>query len=48
MNRRFCAAAQESSTLWELPKARHAAGLLHEPEEYPRRVVAFFDEALRA
>ncbi|HUM69209.1 MAG TPA: hypothetical protein PLK31_10230, partial [Chloroflexota bacterium] len=46
MNRRFCAAAQESGTLWELPDARHAAGLVKEPEEYPRRVVAFFDDVL--
>lgn len=47
MNRRFCAAAQESGVLWELPKARHATGLLHEPEAYARRVLAFFDEALK-
>jgi pimeloyl-ACP methyl ester carboxylesterase len=46
LNRWFCAAAQDSCTLWELPGARHAAGLLHKPEEYPRRVVAFFDEVL--
>lgn len=46
INRRFCAAAQKSGILWELPHARHAAGLLHEPEAYPRRVVAFFDDVL--
>ncbi|MBX3055270.1 MAG: alpha/beta fold hydrolase [Anaerolineae bacterium] len=45
MNRRFCAAS-ESGILWELLHARHAAGLFHEPEEYPRRVTAFFDEVL--
>lgn len=46
INRRFCAAAQASCVVWELPKARHAAGLVNEPDEYPRRVVAFFDDAL--
>lgn len=46
LNRRFCAAAQASCVVWELPKARHAAGLVNEPEEYPRRVVAFLDDAL--
>ncbi len=46
-NRRFQAAAQASCTLWELPKARHAAALAYEPREYPRRIIAFFDHALR-
>ncbi|MFO7585872.1 MAG: alpha/beta hydrolase [Anaerolineales bacterium] len=45
-NRRFCESAGQTCSLWELPKARHAAGLTYEPKEYPLRVVAFFDRAL--
>lgn len=47
-NRLFYAAAHEGCTLWELPKARHAAALIYEPKEYPRRVIAFFDQAFDA
>ena len=46
-NRRFYAAAQESCSLWELPKARHAAALAYEPQEYPKRIIAFFDHSLQ-
>lgn len=44
-NRQFCAAAQDSCTLWELPKAQHAAALVHAPHEYVQRMLAFFDHA---
>lgn len=46
-NRRFCAAAPESCTLWELPKAPHAGAYGHDPLEYLKRILAFFDQALR-
>ena len=45
-NRRFHAAAGESCNLWEIPKARYAAGLAYEPQEYPKHVVGFFNRAL--
>jgi pimeloyl-ACP methyl ester carboxylesterase len=44
-NRRFHAAAPEICTLWELPHARHAHALAFAPDEYPIRIVAFFDQA---
>jgi dienelactone hydrolase len=47
LNRGYHAAAGESSTLWEIPEAGHVGGLEARPEEYERRVVGFFDEALR-
>lgn len=46
LNRHFCAAAGESCTLWELPKARHAGALGQAPKEHPKRITAFFDHAL--
>jgi len=39
-------AAGEPKTLWEIPEAGHTGGLSARPEEYERRVVAFFDDAL--
>ena len=35
-----------TQSLWELPEAHHVGGLQARPEEYERRVVGFFDEAL--
>jgi fermentation-respiration switch protein FrsA (DUF1100 family) len=32
--------------LWEVPGAKHVGGLEAQPQEYERRVVAFFDRAL--
>jgi len=32
--------------VWELPQAQPAA-LAHEPREYPKQMVAFFDQALK-
>ena len=45
-NRLFYAAAKQSCTLWELPEARHAAALVLEPKEYPRRIIEFFNRSL--
>ena len=41
------AAAAPSGTLWEIPGSGHVGGLEARPAEYERRVVGFFDEALR-
>jgi uncharacterized protein len=46
LNRGYHAAAGENSTLWEIPESGHVGGLEARPEEYERRVVGFFDEAL--
>jgi dienelactone hydrolase len=47
LNRGYHAAAGANSTLWEIPESAHVGGLKARPEEYERRVVGFFDEALR-
>jgi hypothetical protein len=47
LNRGYHAAAGANSTLWEIPESGHVGGLEARPEEYERRVVGFFDEALR-
>jgi uncharacterized protein len=47
LNRRYFAAAGAPKTLWELPESGHVGGLTARPAEYERRVVAFFDHALR-
>lgn len=46
LNPTFYAAAREPKTLWEIPEAGHTGGLEARPEEYERRVIAFFDSAL--
>ena len=46
LNRGYHAAAGANSTLWEIPESRHVGGLAARPEEYERRVVGFFDDAL--
>jgi hypothetical protein len=35
-----------SAEVWEMPDAMHMAGIQAEPQEYERRVVGFFDQAL--
>ena len=40
------AGAAGDAELWEIPEAHHVGGLQARPEEYERRVVGFFDEAL--
>ena len=47
LNRGYYRAAHEPKTLWEIPESKHTGGLTARPEEYERRVTAFFDRALR-
>jgi hypothetical protein len=47
LNRDYHAAAGPTSTLWEIPESRHVDGIAARPAEYERRVVGFFDRALR-
>jgi MYXO-CTERM domain-containing protein len=47
LNRGFYAAAQSPKTLWEIPEASHVGGIDARPKQYERRVVGFFDDALR-
>jgi dienelactone hydrolase len=47
LNRGYAQAAGDSATLWEIPESGHVGGQEARPEEYERRVVGFFDEALR-
>jgi dienelactone hydrolase len=47
LNRDYHAAAGANSTLWEIPESRHMRGIEARPAEYERRVVGFFDRALR-
>jgi dienelactone hydrolase len=47
LNRRYHAAAGAPKTLWEIPESRHVGGRAARPAEYERRVVGFFDAALR-
>jgi len=46
LNRGYHRAAGDSATLWEIPESKHVGGLAARPEEYERRVVGFFNEAL--
>jgi hypothetical protein len=45
-NRGFYDAAREPKQIWEVPNGQHIAGITTEPEEYERRVIGFFDDAL--
>jgi dienelactone hydrolase len=47
LNRRYARAAGSNATLWEIPEAGHVGGHAARPQEYERRVVGFFDAALR-
>jgi uncharacterized protein len=47
LNRAYYASAGEPKTLWEIPESGHVGGMEARPEEYERRVVGFFDRALR-
>jgi uncharacterized protein len=46
LNRGYAKAAGGSAELWEIPESTHVGGQEARPEEYERRVVGFFDEAL--
>jgi uncharacterized protein len=46
-NRGFYDAAREPKQIWEVPDGQHIAGITTRPEEYERRVIGFFDRALR-
>ena len=46
INRIYAEAAREPVEHWELPQVNHTAAIRERPEEYERRVVGFFDEAL--
>jgi hypothetical protein len=43
----YYAAAGEPKTLWAMTDASHTGGITARPQEYERRVVAFFDHALQ-
>jgi hypothetical protein len=42
----YYAAAGEPKRIWKVPGSKHTGGLDAQPEEYERRVVGFFDDAL--
>jgi dienelactone hydrolase len=46
LNPEYFKAAGGPKTLWEIPESKHVGGLQARPEEYERRVVGFFDDAL--
>jgi uncharacterized protein len=47
LNRGYHRAAGAPKTLWEIPESKHVGGIVARPAEYERRVVGFFDRALR-
>ena len=47
LNRTYFKAAAGPKTLWTIPEAEHVGGLAARPQEYERRVIAFFDNALQ-
>jgi fermentation-respiration switch protein FrsA (DUF1100 family) len=46
LNPKYYAAAGEPKQIWEIPEAAHTGGIDARPQEYERRVVGFFDDAL--
>jgi fermentation-respiration switch protein FrsA (DUF1100 family) len=44
---RLYVAAREPKELWIVPGAQHCGAHYAHPQEYERRVIAFFDQALR-
>ena len=47
LNLGYAHAAGASATLWEIPESTHVGGMAARPQEYERRVIGFFDRALR-
>jgi len=45
-NRHYAEVANEPYDYWELPDVGHTAAVRERPQEYERRVIGFFDEAL--
>jgi uncharacterized protein len=45
-NKAFYRAAPGPKEIWEVPGSGHMKGIEAQPDEYERRVVAFFDRAL--
>jgi hypothetical protein len=48
LNRAYRDAGGPTATLWEIPNAGHTGGISAAPTEYERRLIGFFDRALRA
>jgi hypothetical protein len=48
MNPRYHAAAGAPKAIWKIPEAGHIGGIHARHEQYERRVVGFFDDALLA
>ncbi|HWC25201.1 MAG TPA: alpha/beta fold hydrolase [Solirubrobacteraceae bacterium] len=46
LSKMYAEAAREPVEFWGLPAGRHTAAIRERPEEYERRVVGFFDDAL--
>jgi hypothetical protein len=46
LSERFFEAAREPKQIWLVPGADHTGGIEARPDEYERRVVGFFDDAL--
>lgn len=46
LNELYFENAGQPKTLWQVPGSTHAQGYAAKPDEYERRVVAFFDDAL--
>lgn len=46
LGRMYAEAAREPVEFWGLPEGRHTAAIHEQPEEYERRVITFFDDAL--
>jgi uncharacterized protein len=44
---RYFEAAGEPKTLWKIPEAGHTGGIMARPAEYERRMITFFDQALK-
>ncbi|MGZ8782134.1 MAG: alpha/beta hydrolase [Gaiellaceae bacterium] len=47
LNSEYYRAAKQPKTIWRIPESGHVGGLGARPGEYERRVVGFFDRALR-
>jgi hypothetical protein len=46
MNPTYYRLAGQPTHIWALPEAEHVRGIHAQPEEYERRVISFFDDAL--